>query len=560
LLRQGYDEYGHAEPVRRFIRTQSIKGGLGVSLSLAYLVLVGQPDWAEGFAFAGLVAPIALALMAFAPISLDRLEALSLLSFSALLALLSALTGGLGSPFLVWLVLVPFEAALIGRRGAVAFAGVVGGSALALVGALQAGGQLPPPRLPDPHDLLAALSLLGAIMQASLMAIAAQERHIAADAAAEAVEARYRFLAENALDLITGHSADGRIRFASPASRALAGYAPEAIEGLSFSELAHEEDRDAVEAAFAAARNGGAPSAEIRLRTQAGTYVWSELRCRPAGGMNEENDIVAVTRDITERKAHERDLVHARDLAEDASRAKSRFLANMSHELRTPLNAIIGFSEVMTHQLFGPVGNARYLEYAQLIHSSGSHLLELINSILDMSKIEAGRFTLSPETFDIDEIVSQALQFVTLQAERGGVSLHSSIQPQAQRIHADKRALRQILINLLSNGVKFTHDGGSVSVTVTLAAKGFEIAVSDTGEGIEAADLARLGKPFEQVENEHTRRKEGTGLGLALIRALTQLHGGTVTIQSVVGEGTTVRVVLPNAMPKDDSSSMDNVA
>ena len=182
---------------------------------------------------------------------------------------------------------------------------------------------------------------------------------------------------------------------------------------------------------------------------------------------DEMGDIVAVTRDIAERKAYERDLIQARDLAEDASRAKSRFLANMSHELRTPLNAILGFSEVMTHQMFGPLG-ARYVDYAQLIHESGGHLFGLINSILDMSKIEAGRLKLQRERFDLGEVAVQALRFVRFLAERNGVRLEEAIDPSARHVLADKRAVTQILINLLSNGVKFTPRGGTVRIAATL--------------------------------------------------------------------------------------------
>jgi len=257
-------------------------------------------------------------------------------------------------------------------------------------------------------------------------------------------------------------------------------------------------------------------------------------------------DIVAVTRDVAERKAHERDLIQARDLAEGASRAKSRFLANMSHELRTPLNAILGFSEVMTHQMFGPI-TARYVDYAQLIHESGGDLLGLINSILDMSKIEAGRFQIQPEAFDLAEVADQGLRFVRFVAERSGVTLEETIDPSARRIFADKRAVSQIMINLLSNGVKFTPRGGTVRIAAALVGDDVEISVADTGVGIDHADLNRLGQPFEQVDSEYTRTKEGTGLGLALVRALAHLHGGRMTIESLLGEGTTVRVRLPQA-------------
>jgi two-component system, cell cycle sensor histidine kinase DivJ len=293
---------------------------------------------------------------------------------------------------------------------------------------------------------------------------------------------------------------------------------------------------------------GRAATAEVRLKRADGSYLWTEIRCRPASpAKGEAADIVSVTRDISERKTQELALIDARDQAEEANRAKSRFLANMSHELRTPLNAIIGFSEVMTHEMFGPVGSPRYLEYARLINESGGHLLDLINGILDMSKIEAGKFDLSEELFDLDEVMTQAVRFVKLQSDRKGVVLKASVAPETVSIFADKRAVKQILVNLVSNGVKFTPRGGEVRVVAARAAEGVVLAVSDTGVGIGPNDLKRLGRPFEQVEGEHVRSQEGTGLGLALVKALTALHGGDVTIGSTLGEGTTVAVVLPYA-------------
>jgi two-component system, cell cycle sensor histidine kinase DivJ len=532
---------------RHFLRTQSIKGGLGIVLSLAYIIIIGGPDVVELIAFAGFVAPLALSLAARAPIPLWRLEAASLVLFAVLIALLSVLTSGLSSPFIFWLVLVPFEGALAGRGRAVMFSGATAVLALAAIIVVQMTGLMPPSRLPPPLELWLCVSLVVAIIQASLMAIAAQERHLAADEAAEAGEARYRFLAENAHDLITRHTVDGRIHYASPASSSLVGYRPEELIGRTLADLAHPDDVAIVSSAFKAAGEGKAATVELRLATRQGGYAWGEFRCRPAEHTGDAmGDIVAVTRDVAERKAHERELIQARDLAEDASRAKSRFLANMSHELRTPLNAILGFSEVMTHQMFGPIA-ARYVDYAQLIHESGGHLLGLINSILDMSKIEAGRFQLQPEPFDLAEVADQGLRFVRFVAERNGVTLEETIDPPARRIVADKRAVSQIMINLLSNGVKFTPRGGIVRIAATLVGDDVEISVADTGVGIDHADLNRLGQPFEQVDSEYTRTKEGTGLGLALVRALAHLHGGRMTIESLLGEGTTVRVRLPQA-------------
>jgi cell cycle sensor histidine kinase DivJ len=359
----------------------------------------------------------------------------------------------------------------------------------------------------------------------------------------------YRFLADNAMDLITRHGADGRIRFASPSARILLGVSPDTLIGAAPAALVHPDDLKAIQAAFMEASYfARAASAEIRLRRADGTFVWSEIRCRPAAPADgKAADIVAVTRDITERKHHEQALIEARDLAEQANRAKSAFLANMSHELRTPLNAIIGFSEVMTHEMFGAVGSPRYLEYSRLIHESGGHLLELINGILDMSKIEAGKLELSEEIFDLEETAAACVRFVRQPAERAGVVIRTAIAPGARLIFADRRAIKQILVNLLSNGVKFTPRGGEVRVLASLDSRGIEIAVSDSGVGISQQDLARLGRPFEQVEGEHVRSKEGTGLGLALVKALAAMHGGEAAIESALGIGTTVRVRLPYA-------------
>jgi cell cycle sensor histidine kinase DivJ len=359
------------------------------------------------------------------------------------------------------------------------------------------------------------------------------------------------------VDLITRHGPDGRIRFASPASAMLLGRSPAELDGLAPSALAHPDDLGRVQAAFLeSAYFGREGAAEVRLRHAAKGYVWTEMRCRPAGprAKGAPAQIVAVTRDISERKAQERALIEARDEAMSASRAKSAFLANMSHELRTPLNAIIGFSELMEREIFGSIGNPRYQEYARMIHDSGGHLLELINGVLDMSKIEAGKFELYEEIFELDDVTAASLRFVHLAAERGGVALKSDIAPGVRRIFADKRAVKQILVNLLSNGVKFTPRGGQVSVSAGLIEKGIEILVRDTGTGISKTDLEKLGKPFEQAQSSAMHGKEGTGLGLALVKSLAAMHGGEALLESALGVGTTVRVRLPFAAVDADGT------
>ncbi|HUJ03548.1 MAG TPA: PAS domain-containing sensor histidine kinase [Rhizomicrobium sp.] len=530
---------------RRFVSVQAAKAALGAALSVAFVLLVGRPDVAESLAMVWLMAPAGLAIAALGRARLESLETQSLALFAGTVGYLCAITGGLSSPLIVWFALVPAEAALAGGRTQVIRAVVAAALALGFVAGLQAFAALPAPHLALPAWQLYAASILAAIVQAGIVAAASQARQRRADLAAAEGAAMYRFLADNAMDLITRHGADGRIRFASPAAQALLGRAPEKLVGLAPAALVHTGDLAALQSAFVQASYfGNAAAAEIRLKRDDGSYVWCEMRCRPAEGAP---DIVAVTRDISERKAHERALIDARDAAEEANRAKSRFLANMSHELRTPLNAIIGFSEVMTHEMFGPVGSARYLDYAKLIHESGGHLLELINGILDMSKIEAGKFALSEELFDLGEVADQALRFVRLQAERKGVALKVRLSPAARRIFADPRAVKQMLVNLLTNAVKFTPRGGTVHLLAARAGAGVELAVADTGVGIAPEHLKRIGQPFEQAEGAHVRTQEGTGLGLALVKAFAALHGGEAAIQSVLGEGTTVRVTLPHA-------------
>jgi cell cycle sensor histidine kinase DivJ len=534
---------------RLFMLVQAAKASVGAALGLAFFFMLGEPDTAEVIAFAGLVAPAALALLALTSIPLPVLEQAGLAGFALLIGYLAVLTGGVTSPLLVWFALVPAEAALVGGRTAVTRAGLVAGGALLALASVQAAGMLPPSRLTLPVWQVTFCSMLAALVQAVLIAAAAQDRQRAADEAAAEGAALYRFLADNAMDLITRHSSDGRIRFASPATLALLGRVPQELDGLTLTELAHPEDAMAVQAALMeSSYHGRAGTAEARLKRADGQYVWAEIRCRPAQiGLDRPADMVAVTRDISERKRQEGALVEARDAALAASRAKSRFLANMSHELRTPLNAIIGFSEVTMREMFGAVG-PRYQEYARLIHESGTHLLDLINSVLDMSKIEAGKFELSEELFDLEETAESAVRVLRIPAERAGVVLKLAVAANTRLVFADRRAVKQILVNLLSNGVKYTPAGGEVAVTAKVAAdRAVEIMVRDTGTGIAPADLERLGQPFEQVESAEVRAKEGTGLGLALVKSLAQLHGGEAVIASVLGDGTRVTVRLPHA-------------
>lgn len=274
-------------------------------------------------------------------------------------------------------------------------------------------------------------------------------------------------------------------------------------------------------------------------------YVRCEGRCG-VDATGEAISLYGIMQDITERTLHEHDLRKAKDAAERAYAAKSQFLANMSHELRTPLNAIIGFSEMMQQQLLGPIGTEKYLEYIGGIRESGGHLLDLISDILDMSKIEAGKYDLAFEEFSVDKVIKTATHMVESRTMEAGVKL--SVRPldnEGLKIIADRRGITQILLNLLSNAIKFTPGGGQVALECFEREDYIAIKVSDNGIGIPANKLAQITRPFEQASSHYTRNHEGSGLGLAITKELTEMHGGSLHIESSLGVGTTVTVRLP---------------
>jgi PAS domain S-box-containing protein len=274
--------------------------------------------------------------------------------------------------------------------------------------------------------------------------------------------------------------------------------------------------------------------------TTSGRTLEIRRRRMPYGGF------VMLFSDITERKRAERQMVSARNQAEIANRSKSEFLANMSHELRTPLNAIIGFSDIIQSQKFGEVGNAKYLEYAVDIHTSGIHLLDLINDVLDMSKIEAGKFELFEEEVVVAELVTSCLTMVRERARERRIRIAADSAGGAVLLWADQRAMKQILLNLLSNAVKFSRDGGAVTVSSGLNAQGgVLIQVADNGIGMTTEQIVRARQPFGQAHASTTNTYGGTGLGLPITQRLAELHGGELFINSRPNEGTTVSIVLP---------------
>lgn len=285
---------------------------------------------------------------------------------------------------------------------------------------------------------------------------------------------------------------------------------------------------------------------DFRIKRYDGGFRF--LRCEGRCETDEEGDVIAlygILQDITDQKQHERELQEAKESAEAAYTAKSRFLANMSHELRTPLNAIIGFSEMMQQSILGPLGSEKYYDYVTGIHESGRHLLDLISDILDMSKIEAGKYELVVEELDVCQMINLARNMVEGRALDSEIKTSVYFASEPLIINADRRALMQILLNILSNAIKFSEQGGEVSISADVQDEQVYIAISDNGIGIPAHKISVITRPFEQVSSELTRGHEGSGLGLSITKELAELHGGGLHIDSTVGEGTTVTIRMP---------------
>jgi signal transduction histidine kinase len=292
------------------------------------------------------------------------------------------------------------------------------------------------------------------------------------------------------------------------------------------------------------------PTIKERI-TPAGRLLQIRRRAMPNGA------VVSAYSDVTDIKASERKLIEARSQAELANRAKGDFLANMSHELRTPLNAIIGFSEVISNELFGPIVNEKYLEYITDIHASSLHLLSIINDVLDMSKIEAGKVELAKEIVPVQGLIREVMRMVHERAQSRDIELTVQMLEEEIDIWADERSMKQIFLNLLSNAIKFSREGGTVYIRAIAERPDVAVfEIEDHGIGMNEAEQERALQPFGQAQPATTRTYGGTGLGLPITKGLVEAHGGTLTISSRAGAGTTVRVALPRELKRLASASL----
>ena len=519
-----------------------------------YLAMRGAPSALEVAAFSWLIAPILLSWFLSRTGRYESAHILSSLALAGLVMMVAVNTGGIESFAAVWLVVVPLEAALSTSRRVVAFASVLALSCAALLIAFGHFDVLPVPE--SSAALRSALMTAGvtsATLYAAGLAFGAESLARTSLSLLNVEEDRYRLLARNMGDVISRHSRNGAVQFISPAAEAMLGTPVSRLTQHGLFDRVHVADRPAYLTALSeAARGGEARSVEFRLRRDAirgqnisADFIWVEMRCRPLEQASTEAEVVAVLRDVTDRKIQEQALELARTAAEQADASKTRFLATMSHELRTPLNAIIGFSEMIVQEDLLMVDAARRKEYAQLINDSGQHLLSVVNGILDMSKMDSGNFEISPEPFAPRAALLHCCNLLALKARENGVDLATRLPEDLPAMTGDPRAFKQIGLNLVANAIKFTERGGSVTVSAAVEGSRLMLRVTDTGVGIAADDLQRIGDPFFQAGKTYQRKHEGTGLGLSIVKGLVGLHHGEIIVQSEVGEGTTVTVALP---------------
>ena len=546
---------------RAFIAPRLLGSVVALAAFPIYIAMRGVPSVLEVLVFAWLVLPILTAYYLSRTGQYESAHVLSSLALTGLVTAVAAETGGIASFAAIWLVVVPLEAALSASRRVVALASTFALVAAGLLHLLGTQAMLPPA---DGLGVgtLAALGIISAALYATGLALGAESLARTSFWLLYAEEDRYRLLARNMTDVITRHDKNGAVLFVSPAAEALFSAKVSELHGHHLFDRVHVADRPAYLTALAdAASLGEARSVEFRVRRDlphdAGVaekfqptsqFIWVEMRCRRVDCASSEigaPEVVAVMRDVTERKVQEQALDHARAEADQANASKVKFLANMSHELRTPLNAIIGFSDMLMNEEQMRLEGARRQEYAKLINDSGTHLLAVVNGILDMSKMETGDFEISPEPFAPAQVIGNCCDIMALKARELGLDLTKRLAADLPEIRADKRAFKQILLNLISNAVKFTDRGGRVTVVARIEAADIVIAVEDTGVGISDEDLPRVGRPFFQARCAYDRRHDGTGLGLSIVQGLVALHGGEVHIASRLGEGTRVTVRLP---------------
>jgi cell cycle sensor histidine kinase DivJ len=559
LLHQGLDS-GLADTTRQhgLMLPQLVMSFAACAVAPFYLAFHGAPALWQTLAFIWAMAPLAGVAIVWRTGKPAVAHAISSFTFIAVGVTLAIGGGGSYQAALCWLILAPLQAILTANRSLILASGscaVLAGFGLAIlhsVGLLSIGFALTD----------ATIFLIPAILYATVLALGTARVHALQNTVARLHANRYQAISRAVGDVIVCFDPSGSAEYISPDCETLLGLRRPDLIGRGFFEHIHVGDRpNFLKAVADATRSSDRISTNLRLRTvmpaaedlaaAVPMFLWMEMHVRQFTDTTDEFSgsghvsIAAILHDITKAKQREEELEASRAAAERVSQSKDQFLANMSHELRTPLNAIIGFSEMLSNSELAPKEPGKQQEYASIIQQSGLHLLSVVNSILDMSKLQSGSFALMPEPFDIAPLIDLCCDMTKLKACEGDVELIRAYPGEIPEIMGDKQACKQIVINLLSNAIKFTPPGGRVTIGVQPEGNSLAIRVTDTGIGINAQDLTQIGDPFFQASASYNRAYDGTGLGLSIVRGLVALHGGTIAIESEPGKGTCVYLRLP---------------
>ncbi|NKB50963.1 MAG: hypothetical protein GKR97_01855 [Rhizobiaceae bacterium] len=551
-----------------FIKRNVVAGMIGLSLIPAALALNDKFSGIDVFVLSLLASPVLLAVLVSRTGKLELGKRATLFFVTIFLSALIGATGALHSPLIILLAILPLEAVLWRCKSPVRL-----GIALSIIavvgiwGATSIAAKLPySTSLVDQFGSMQLLAIPG-VAYALLAAVRIQNRFSSNARDLSRESRRVELFSRHSNELITRHGVDGSTLFATPAARELLGVSSKDLLESGLLNRVHIQDRVILLKALSdAVQLDKEQLQHVRVRVSGSEPVlWKqiEIRCRSArsddGGSTEA---ICTMRDVSGLKALEEELLQAHAAASELNDAQRHFLATMSHELRTPLNAIIGFSDILDQELFGRLPHQKHREYVSLIQDSGRHLLNVVNDMLDMSRIEAGKYELSVSSFAMREIADATIAMLQPMALKGGVNVACKIGDSLPDISADKRACQQILINLLSNAIKFTPEGGNVVLSAKQFGRSLRIRLKDEGIGIDQDFLSRIGQPFIQADSGHQRKFEGSGIGLSVVKGLVALHGGEFDIKSKEGAGTVVTVILPLAslaskpVPTDHASQL----
>jgi two-component system, cell cycle sensor histidine kinase DivJ len=543
---------------QRILSLRVMTGLTVAALLPAFLAMSSGVDRPGLGLIAGLCAPLFAAMI----LSFTGSLAVAQFAVSAGLALavaaLAHMTGGIGSPLLILLVFIPLESQISRSRNAVMGAGIIAWTVIPGLWLLELFHKGAPPS-PESvlNTLVSAVALFFSLM--TTLMVMGQRSKLSQERRQMLV--RSRLMLESVGDIVAWFDAGGRLAYANKAAGTVLHANVDHLRDHGFLARVHLADRPLFMKTISDVAHGGEP-ATISFRVSSMISInetrWLEMRLQRVASAVlgvDEVAVVAVIRDETERRQIEIEREKARLEAQRASEVKGRFLATVSHELRTPLNAIIGFSEMLATEGMVALGSAQQRDYAKIIQSSGAHLLEIVNALLDSSKIESGAMTIERDVVDMARLATECCDLLDMRCQNKSVRLERVIGEGLPQIMADRRAIKQVVINLLSNALKFTPENGRITLALVRDKDVLDISVSDTGIGIAAEDLPNVGMPFFQARSAYDRSHEGTGLGLSVVRGLVGLHGGEMSIESAAGEGTRVGIRLP--ISAEEGASID---